>query len=137
MEWLGKWWLFYADTQLSNKNHLRNVKVTELHFEADGSIRTVDPYTSWTPTGTELASRQLRLPLHPSWMLPGRNSVTGCRITTIQVIWAVLANGITEWNDFALANVIKVRPGSNDFGSDSIGNMSESRPLLLCGISMQ
>jgi hypothetical protein len=46
MEWLGKWWLFYADTQLSNKNHLRNVKVTELHFEADGSIRTVDPYTS-------------------------------------------------------------------------------------------
>ncbi|HWW22452.1 MAG TPA: glycoside hydrolase family 43 protein [Edaphobacter sp.] len=42
----GKWWLFYADTQLSNKNHLRNVKVTELHFNADGSIQTVDPFTS-------------------------------------------------------------------------------------------
>jgi beta-xylosidase len=40
----GKWWLFYADTQISNKNHLRNVKVTELHFNSDGSIQTVDPF---------------------------------------------------------------------------------------------
>ena len=40
----GKWWLFYADTQISNKNHLRNVKVTELHFNPDGSIQTVDPF---------------------------------------------------------------------------------------------
>ncbi len=40
----GKWWLFYADTQISNKNHLRNVKVTELHFNPDGSIRTIDPF---------------------------------------------------------------------------------------------
>lgn len=39
----GKWWLFYADTQLSNKNHLRNVKVTELTFNPDGSIQTIDP----------------------------------------------------------------------------------------------
>ncbi len=46
MQWGGKWWLFYADTQLSNQNHLRNVKVTELHFDADGSIRMVDPFTS-------------------------------------------------------------------------------------------
>src|ERR1700688_3683997 len=46
MQWGGKWWLFYADTQLSNKNHLRNVKATELHFNADGSIRMVDPFTS-------------------------------------------------------------------------------------------
>ncbi|AFL87233.1 beta-xylosidase [Terriglobus roseus DSM 18391] len=44
-EWNGKWWLFYADTQLSNKNHLRNVKMTELHFNADGSIQVVDPFT--------------------------------------------------------------------------------------------
>ena len=42
----GKWWLFYADTELSNKNHLRNVKVTELHFNADGSIQTIDPFTN-------------------------------------------------------------------------------------------
>jgi hypothetical protein len=40
----GKWWLFYADTQISNKNHLRNVKVTELHFNADGTIQTINPF---------------------------------------------------------------------------------------------
>ncbi|KUR79381.1 glycoside hydrolase family 43 protein [Novosphingobium sp. FSW06-99] len=39
----GKWWLFYADTQLSNRNHLRNVKMTELTFNADGTIQTIDP----------------------------------------------------------------------------------------------
>ena len=39
----GKWWLFYHDTQLSGQNNLRNVKVTELHHEPDGSIRTIDP----------------------------------------------------------------------------------------------
>ena len=37
----GKWWLFYHDTQLSGKTHLRNVKVTELHFNPDGSIQTL------------------------------------------------------------------------------------------------
>jgi beta-xylosidase len=40
----GKWWLFYADTQLSNKNHLRNVKMTELFFNPDGTIKTIDPF---------------------------------------------------------------------------------------------
>jgi hypothetical protein len=37
----GKWWLFYHDTQLSGKTYLRNVKVTELKFNADGSIQTI------------------------------------------------------------------------------------------------
>jgi hypothetical protein len=37
----GKWWLFYHDTQLSGKTHLRNVKVTELTFNPDGSIQTI------------------------------------------------------------------------------------------------
>jgi len=41
--WHGKWWLFYADNQLSNRNHLRNVKVTELTFNPDGTIQTIDP----------------------------------------------------------------------------------------------
>jgi hypothetical protein len=45
VEWNGKWWLFYADSQLSNKNHLRNVKMTEMHFNSDGSIQTIDPFT--------------------------------------------------------------------------------------------
>ncbi|WP_438481341.1 glycoside hydrolase family 43 protein [Oleiharenicola lentus] len=39
----GKWWLFYHDAQLSGQSNLRNVKVTELHHEADGSIRALDP----------------------------------------------------------------------------------------------
>jgi len=39
----GKWWLFYADTQLSNRNHLRNVKMTELRFNPDGTIPVIDP----------------------------------------------------------------------------------------------
>ncbi len=44
IEWDGRWWLFYADTQMSNRNHLRNVKVTELRFGTDGSIPTIDPF---------------------------------------------------------------------------------------------
>lgn len=40
----GKTWLFFHDTQLSGKNHLRNVKVTELTFNPDGSIKTIDPF---------------------------------------------------------------------------------------------
>jgi hypothetical protein len=42
----GKWWLFYADTQLSDKNHLRSAKVTELKFNPDGSIQKIDPFTN-------------------------------------------------------------------------------------------
>jgi predicted small secreted protein len=37
-----KWWLFYHDTQLSGKTHLRNVKVAELKFNPDGSIQTLN-----------------------------------------------------------------------------------------------
>jgi GH43 family beta-xylosidase len=37
----GKWWLFYHDTQLSGKTHLRNVKVAELTFNPDGTIQTL------------------------------------------------------------------------------------------------
>ncbi len=40
----GKWYIFYHDTQLSGKTHLRNVKVTELHHNADGSIEMIDPF---------------------------------------------------------------------------------------------
>ncbi|MCR5871094.1 MULTISPECIES: glycoside hydrolase family 43 protein [unclassified Sphingomonas] len=44
IEWGGKWWLFYHDTQLSGKNHLRSAKVTELKFNPDGTIPTIDPF---------------------------------------------------------------------------------------------
>ena len=39
----GKWYLFYHDVQLSGKTHLRNVKVTELKYNEDGSIQPIDP----------------------------------------------------------------------------------------------
>jgi hypothetical protein len=42
VEFNGKWYLFYHDVQLSGKTHLRNVKVTELKYNADGSIQPVN-----------------------------------------------------------------------------------------------
>ncbi len=43
VEYNGKWLLFYHDSSLSGgKTHLRNVKVTELHYNKDGTIKTVD-----------------------------------------------------------------------------------------------
>lgn len=38
----NKWYLFYHDVQLSGKTHLRNVKVTELKYNEDGSIQTIN-----------------------------------------------------------------------------------------------
>lgn len=43
VEFKGKWYIFYHDTQLSGKTNLRNVKVTELDHEKNGSIRLIDP----------------------------------------------------------------------------------------------
>ncbi len=40
----GKWYLFYHDVQISGQTHLRNVKVTELKYNADGTIQTLDAY---------------------------------------------------------------------------------------------
>ncbi len=39
----GQWYLAYHDTQLSGQTHLRNVKITPLTFNEDGSIQTIDP----------------------------------------------------------------------------------------------
>jgi beta-xylosidase len=44
VEFKGKWYLFYHDTQLSGKTYLRNVKVTELKYNPDGTIQTIDSY---------------------------------------------------------------------------------------------
>ncbi len=45
VEFLGKWYLFYHDAQLSlGQTHLRNVKVTELRHRPDGSIETINAY---------------------------------------------------------------------------------------------
>lgn len=40
----GKWYLFYHDSELSGKTPLRNIKVTPLVHEADGSIKTISAY---------------------------------------------------------------------------------------------
>jgi hypothetical protein len=40
----GKWYLFYHDVQISGKTHLRNVKVTELKYNADGTIQPITAY---------------------------------------------------------------------------------------------
>jgi len=41
----GQWYLFYHDAVLSGGvTHLRSVKCAPLHMDADGSIRTIDPY---------------------------------------------------------------------------------------------
>ena len=39
-----RWYLFYHDTQLSNRTHLRNTKVTELTHCPDGTIEVIDPF---------------------------------------------------------------------------------------------
>lgn len=40
----GEWYLFYHDVELSGKTHLRNIKVTPITHEADGSIKTISAY---------------------------------------------------------------------------------------------
>jgi Glycosyl hydrolases family 43 len=43
----GKWYLFYHDSSLSEGiTHLRSIKVTELKYNLDGTIQTIEPYLS-------------------------------------------------------------------------------------------
>ncbi|MDC3416991.1 glycoside hydrolase family 43 protein [Aquibacillus salsiterrae] len=45
VEFQGKWYLFYHDCSLSDGiNHKRSVKYTEIQYNADGTIQTIDPY---------------------------------------------------------------------------------------------
>ena len=43
VEFQGKWYLFYHDSRLSGIDHKRSMKVAELTYNADGSIKTIDP----------------------------------------------------------------------------------------------
>lgn len=44
IEYHGKWYLFYHDCEMSGGiNHRRTVKYTELHYNPDGTIRTIIP----------------------------------------------------------------------------------------------
>lgn len=40
----GKWYIYYHDVQLSGKTHLRNIKVTELIHNEDGTIEPITVY---------------------------------------------------------------------------------------------
>lgn len=43
VEFKGKWYIFFHDSSLSGgKTHLRSVKVTELKYNADGTIQTIN-----------------------------------------------------------------------------------------------
>jgi len=45
VEFDGKWYLFYHDSEMSGgKTHLRNVKVAELKYNADGTIQTLSAF---------------------------------------------------------------------------------------------
>ena len=43
VEFKGKWYVFYHDTELSGKTHLRNIKVTELKHNPDGKLEMIHP----------------------------------------------------------------------------------------------
>lgn len=43
VEFQGKWYLFYHDTQLSGETPLRNIKMAELTHLSDGKIQTINP----------------------------------------------------------------------------------------------
>ncbi|MFC4098250.1 glycoside hydrolase family 43 protein [Paenibacillus xanthanilyticus] len=50
VEFENKWYLFYHDCSLSEGvNHKRCVKFTELRYNEDGTIQTIDPYASVEP----------------------------------------------------------------------------------------
>ncbi|TKA70025.1 hypothetical protein B0A55_09085, partial [Friedmanniomyces simplex] len=42
VEFKGKWYLFYHDTSLSGKNHLRSVKMRELVYDADDKLKLAE-----------------------------------------------------------------------------------------------
>jgi hypothetical protein len=42
-EFKGKWYLFYHDTELSGRNHLRCVKIREIVYDAEGKIHLAEP----------------------------------------------------------------------------------------------
>ncbi|KAK3117942.1 hypothetical protein LTR53_000234 [Teratosphaeriaceae sp. CCFEE 6253] len=43
VEFRGKWYLFYHDTSLSGKNHLRSVKMRELVYDSDDKLQLKEP----------------------------------------------------------------------------------------------
>lgn len=46
VQYKNKWYLFYADSSLSGADNKRCVKYTELKYNKDGTIKTIDPYNN-------------------------------------------------------------------------------------------
>ncbi len=43
VQFQGRWYLFYHDASLSGVDYKRTIKMTELFFNPDGTIQTIDP----------------------------------------------------------------------------------------------
>ena len=68
VEFKGKWYLFYHDSTLSGgQTHLRCIKVTELTYNADGTIKTID--------ALKLSSKKRSL---PAFAVGARKSHPAC-----------------------------------------------------------
>ena len=51
VEFKGKWYVFYHDSTVSEgKTHLRSIKVSELIYNPDGTIQTINPYGELSPS---------------------------------------------------------------------------------------
>lgn len=51
VEFKGKWFLFYHDSTVSEgKTHLRSLKVSEITYNPDGTIQTLNPYGELSPS---------------------------------------------------------------------------------------
>jgi beta-xylosidase len=44
IDFKGKTYIYYHDTEISGKTHLRNIKVAELNYNIDGTIQTITAY---------------------------------------------------------------------------------------------
>src|SRR5690606_4694939 len=47
----GQWYLFFHDTQLTDRTHLRNVKVTRLQHHPAGTIQPISPFVDCSTGG--------------------------------------------------------------------------------------
>jgi hypothetical protein len=41
LEFEGKWYLFFHDTEISGKTHLRSIRYADLNYREDGNIETI------------------------------------------------------------------------------------------------
>jgi len=55
LKFKNKWYIFYHDCSLSNgKSHLRSVKYSEIYYDKNGDIITLDPYSNVRRNNSEI-----------------------------------------------------------------------------------